>query len=348
MTGNIEVNFADLGRLGVNVRRQGPVHRSTYGTTATHHVSAWALLGVALLAGACTDQQAGDAAADRAVRARHVDHDHGQPDVVTQDGASQSLVTITARDTNGQPLRNLSLRAEIAVNGVARRLRHAVGAQPRDRRQRPRLGDLHRAAAAGAASTPATDVQILVTPLGTRLRQRDAARSPRSASCRRRHRRAAARQRDAEVHGDAGRADRQRAGAVRRSTSTSTHAEPIVQWLWNFGDGSTGVRAAASSTRSGRPGTFAVTLTVVDSIGASELADAERRRRPGRAADGHLHRRRRPARSSASRSTSTRRRRVRRRAARSAATRGTSATAPPASGRRPRTRTRTAAPTPCR
>ena len=32
------------------------------------------------------------------------------PDVVTQDGASQSLIQITARDNNGQPLRNLSLR----------------------------------------------------------------------------------------------------------------------------------------------------------------------------------------------------------------------------------------------
>jgi PKD repeat protein len=40
------------------------------------------------------------------------------PDVLTQDGASQSLVTITARDSNGQPQRNVSLRAEIQVGGV--------------------------------------------------------------------------------------------------------------------------------------------------------------------------------------------------------------------------------------
>ena len=39
------------------------------------------------------------------------------PDVLNQDGASQSLVTITARDANGQPLRNLPLRAEIRVDG---------------------------------------------------------------------------------------------------------------------------------------------------------------------------------------------------------------------------------------
>lgn len=40
------------------------------------------------------------------------------PDVLSQDGASQSLVTITARGATGQPLSNLPLRAEIGVNGV--------------------------------------------------------------------------------------------------------------------------------------------------------------------------------------------------------------------------------------
>jgi PKD repeat protein len=40
------------------------------------------------------------------------------PDVLSQDGASQSLVTVTARDHNGQPLRSLPVRAEITVNGV--------------------------------------------------------------------------------------------------------------------------------------------------------------------------------------------------------------------------------------
>ena len=39
------------------------------------------------------------------------------PDVLTQDGASQSVVTVVARDVNGQPVRNVSLRAEIMVGG---------------------------------------------------------------------------------------------------------------------------------------------------------------------------------------------------------------------------------------
>ena len=41
------------------------------------------------------------------------------PDVLTQDGASQAVVTVTARDSNGQPLRNLNLRAEIVVGGAS-------------------------------------------------------------------------------------------------------------------------------------------------------------------------------------------------------------------------------------
>ena len=40
------------------------------------------------------------------------------PDAINQDGGSQSLITITTRDSNGNPLRNVSLRTEIFVNGV--------------------------------------------------------------------------------------------------------------------------------------------------------------------------------------------------------------------------------------
>src|SRR5579872_7338144 len=40
------------------------------------------------------------------------------PDVLTQDGQSQALVTITALDNNGQPARNVQLRVDIAVGGA--------------------------------------------------------------------------------------------------------------------------------------------------------------------------------------------------------------------------------------
>jgi len=40
------------------------------------------------------------------------------PDTLTQDGQSRSTIVVTARNANGQPLANLSLRADIAVNGI--------------------------------------------------------------------------------------------------------------------------------------------------------------------------------------------------------------------------------------
>ena len=40
------------------------------------------------------------------------------PDVLPQDGASQSFITVTARDANAQPIRNLTMRTETQVNGT--------------------------------------------------------------------------------------------------------------------------------------------------------------------------------------------------------------------------------------
>jgi PKD repeat protein len=40
------------------------------------------------------------------------------PDVLSQDGTSTSVVTILARNANGQPIGNLPLRADISVNGT--------------------------------------------------------------------------------------------------------------------------------------------------------------------------------------------------------------------------------------
>jgi PKD repeat protein len=40
------------------------------------------------------------------------------PDSLQQDGASQSLITVTVRDANGQPMRNVTLRVETSVGGT--------------------------------------------------------------------------------------------------------------------------------------------------------------------------------------------------------------------------------------
>ena len=41
------------------------------------------------------------------------------PDLITQDGTSQSVVSVLARDANSQPIRGLSMRADTIVNSVS-------------------------------------------------------------------------------------------------------------------------------------------------------------------------------------------------------------------------------------
>ena len=90
------------------------------------------------------------------------------PDVLTQDGASQSLVTITARDQNGNPLPNLSLRAEIFVNNQrvdfgSLSARNLVT----DAKGEAKLVFTAPASPAGPSVDTFTVVQIVVTPIGT-------------------------------------------------------------------------------------------------------------------------------------------------------------------------------------
>ncbi len=90
------------------------------------------------------------------------------PDQLTQDGASQSLVTITARDQFGNPLPNLSLRAEIFVDGLrvdfgSLSARNLVT----DANGRATLVFTAPSSPAGPSVETFTTVQIVVTPVGT-------------------------------------------------------------------------------------------------------------------------------------------------------------------------------------
>jgi PKD repeat protein len=96
------------------------------------------------------------------------------PDVLTEDGASQSLVSITARDSHGQPLRNVSLRADIQSGGVttdalgtlsARNLVTDANGRASLIFTAPRTPDTHPGAGDSALSP--IQVQIAVTPSET-------------------------------------------------------------------------------------------------------------------------------------------------------------------------------------
>jgi len=224
-----------------------------------------ALLGMALLAAGCTTNKqetpnlTGPSELGTAITITV------SPDVVTQDGASQSLIQITARDNNGQPLRNLSLRAELAVAGVGVDF-GTLSARSLVTDANGRASVTFTAPPAPAGVAPATDVQVVITPLGTDF----ANATPRFAT----------------IHVVPGGTTVPPRGSVTpkftvtpaapndneqalfdASASTSTTGT-IVQWLWNFGDGGTASGEIVPHTfRSA--GTFAVTLTVIDSIGAS-------------------------------------------------------------------------------
>ena len=183
------------------------------------------------------------------------------PDVLAQDGASQSVVTITARDANGQPLRSLPLRAEIAVNGAlvdfGTLSAHSVVTDSSGR-----ASLIYTAPAAPAVAIDAgTQVQILVTPTGADFGNA----TPRFASIR-------------LVPSSTVGSPNNLAAVFTSSPGTPTEdvnvlfdatgsvaANPnstLVTYAWNFGDGSSG--SGRQVTHHYSVGSYTVTLTITD------------------------------------------------------------------------------------
>jgi PKD repeat protein len=189
------------------------------------------------------------------------------PDVLTQDGASQSLVSIMARDSNGKPLRNVSLRAEIEVGGVRADF-GSLSARNLVTASDGRASVVYTAP--GAPSSFSVDngtiVDIAITPVGTDFNNSST-----------------------------------RTGAIRlvppgivvppdglrpnftftptaptdsqtvlfdASTSASAAGNPIVNYSWNFGDGGRASGVTASHAYA-TAGSYVVTLTISDSYGRS-------------------------------------------------------------------------------
>jgi PKD repeat protein len=222
------------------------------------------ILGAALLLGACTVKKQDTPSLTGPSELGTSITITVSPDVLYQDGASQSLVTITARDNNGQLLRNLGLRAEIAVNGIitdfgtlsARNLVTDVNG---------RATVIYTAPASPAVSIDTgTQVQIQVTPAGTDFGNATA----RFASIRLVPVGVVTPPSDGLVPkiavSTASPADHVLV-TFDGSGSTATNAS-IVSYLWKFGDGDTASGIAVQHAYD-EGGTFVATLTVTDSIG---------------------------------------------------------------------------------
>lgn len=187
------------------------------------------------------------------------------PDVIFQDGASQSLITITARDPNGQPIRNLSLRAEISVNGTTMDFgtlsaRNVVTGSD----GRATLVFTAPPGTPGPTSAAGTVVQILVTPIGSDFGNA----TPREASIR-----------VVPVgvvlppdglqprftFAPTSPADNQPV-LFDASASEAPANNPIVRFEWDFGDRRGNAFGPTVSHTFREPGTFIVTLTVFDAF----------------------------------------------------------------------------------
>ena len=192
------------------------------------------------------------------------------PDILTQDGSSQSLVTILARDSNGKALRNLSLRAEIEVGGVKTDFgslsqRNLVT----DSKGIATLVYTSPAAPAGPAVDAGTTVNIVVTPIGTEFG--DFGNSTvRLATIR------------LVPSGVVIPADGLQPHFTVSNLKPADHEtvlfeacsdplkppcapgnNPIASYVWNFGDGRTD-SGRNTSHAFNNPGTYVVTLTITD------------------------------------------------------------------------------------
>src|SRR3954468_12991476 len=191
------------------------------------------------------------------------------PDVLTQDGASQSVVNIQAFGPNGQPLRSIPLRAEIVVGGATTDFGSLSA------RNLVTHGSGRASITSTAPPAPVfnndngTVVGIVVTPLSNDF----ANTNPRVATIR------------LVPPGVVGPPQSNLRPdfvippltignpAVFSATVVDGNGNDatadVASYAWDFGDGGGGSGRNVSHTFN-NPGTFAVSLTIVDILGRSQ------------------------------------------------------------------------------
>src|SRR5688572_4496734 len=189
------------------------------------------------------------------------------PDVLSLDGASQSLITVEARDVNGQLLPNVPLRVEILADGQPTDF-GSLSARTLVTGSNGRATFTYTAPPFGSGPIP--ELQLSITPTGT-----DAAAHV--------NRLVTVRLMPPGVIGPAPTASftflptNPAAFTDVRfdgSTSTAGLGATITSYRWDFGDGTTGTGAMATH-RYDAAGSYAARLTVTDSRGLSNTSPAQ-------------------------------------------------------------------------
>jgi PKD repeat protein len=189
------------------------------------------------------------------------------PDVLSLDGSSQTLVTVEARDTNGQLVPNVPLRVDIRANGQVTDF-GSISARTLVTGSNGRATFTYTAPP--FTTGPIPDLQLSVTPTGTDA----SAHLGRVVTVRLVH---------PNVIGEAPTArftfvpNAPAAFTDVRfdgSTSTPGLGAVITSYVWDFGDGSTGTGVTATHQYDAA-GTYLVRLTVTDNRGLSHRSDAQ-------------------------------------------------------------------------
>jgi PKD repeat protein len=184
------------------------------------------------------------------------------PDVLPLDGASQSFVTVTARDAASQPIRNLTLRAETRVGGLPVDF-GSLSARSIVTGSDGRATLVYTAPVAPAVTVdPFIVVDIVVTPIGSDFNNS----SERTAAIRLTPTGGVIPPFNLVPQFTMNPTAPQVGQAVLYDASASQGA--IAEYNWDFGDGSRG-SGRTTQHAYGEADTFIVTLTVVDAFGRS-------------------------------------------------------------------------------
>jgi PKD repeat protein len=185
------------------------------------------------------------------------------PDVLPQDGASQSFITVTARDANAQPIRNLTMRTETRVGGTP------VDFGNLSARSVVTGSDGKATLVYTAPPSPAISpdaflvVDIVVTPFGTDFNNA----TQRTAAIRLVPQGTVIPPRDLVPSFTFTPVSPLENQTVLFDASASTGS--IVSYDWDFGDGGRGSGRNAQHAYS-TAGTYVVRLTISDDFGRSE------------------------------------------------------------------------------
>lgn len=185
------------------------------------------------------------------------------PDVLQQDGASQSVVIVTARDAAGQPIANLPLRAEIRFNGQAVDF---GSLSSRNIVTGPDGRALLIYTAPAVAANVESLVEIAVTPLGTNFDNAVA----RTASIRLVPAGVVLPPSGLNPQFSFTPSNPSQSQNVffDASASAAPATNPIASYEWDFGNGRTATGKTVTHAFSG-PGTYFVRLTIRDAAGRS-------------------------------------------------------------------------------